>query len=1322
MLSEGVVAARFEIEERVGSGGMASIYRAKDRLTGELVAIKVLRGTAYADRFLREARLLSELKHPAIVRYIDHGSTEQGELFLAMEWLAGEDLAERLKRGALPVDEALALTARVVDALAFAHGRGVVHRDLKPANLFLPGGDVQKTKILDFGIAHIANETWRVTQTGLMLGTPGYMAPEQASGSKAIESRADIFSLGCVLYHCLAGCPPFAGVDLLGMLARLILEEPPRLCERNPNLPPALDALVAQMMAKSPADRPASASALTRAIERIRASAPLDPEAPVSSAPPGRVLTAEEQRLVSVVVIAPRLITPDAPTVPVPLDRLELTRLAAGVQLFGASVTPLADGSLVANLTTRGEPTDQAAQAARCALAMRAELPDREIVVATGRSSPQKRQLFGEVIDRAGAMLRDASAQPSDGPAMQPREASLGPPRVRLDEITAGLLGSQFEIGGDARSLFLLREREPLEAATRTLLGKPTPCVGRERELTTLSAIYAECTSESVARAALVIAPAGIGKSRLRHEFLRRVEDRGEPVEIWSARGDPMSMGSPLALLRQGLERGLGLRVGDPPVVRHKRLRARLSRHIDERKLPRVADFLGELCGAPSLSEESIELRAARQDPLLMGDQMQRAFDEFLTAECAVQPVIIVLEDLHWGDLPTVQWIDAALRSLTERPLMVLALARPEVHDLFPRLFADRSALEIRLSELTPKSSEKLCRQVLGAKARPETVAAIVERAAGNAFYLEEMIRAVAEGRGDKFPDTVLAVAEARLDQLEPDARRVLRAASLFGQVFWTGGVAALLGDKGAVRVDEWLVELGEREVLVRRRGRKFAGEQEYAFRHALVRDAAYAMLTESDRTLGHRLAANWLEQAGETDPVILAEHREKAGEPARAITWYVRAAEQALSGNDFGAVLKRAKRGIECGAVGDALGALFLVQAEAHRWIGNTAEAITCAEEAMQRLTRGSPRWFTALAGLAEARARIGKYAALVPLAEELRRIDPATAKTEPQAAPNSSPGWGPYVITCARVAHQLLLGEGYLADADSLLAAAEAAASRASPKEPAMVVALSRTRAFRALSTGDVGSFLDFMKTYAESGERVGDTRVALMARGHMAYAHIQLGAYEIAELALREVLATAERMGMRGLSAWAQHNLGLALAHQGAFEEAHAVLTPALKLSVAQHHRKLECTCRSYLALLLLRENDLAGAEREARAATLIPGLTSSPRALALGMLARVLLTQGRAEEALPTAEEAMGLLQGPTSAEEGETMIHLAHIEALVANARPDEARAALGRARERLFSRAAKITDPALRVSFLHRVSDNARLLELGRAFLGAPAS
>ncbi|HEY4120956.1 MAG TPA: AAA family ATPase, partial [Byssovorax sp.] len=659
---------------------------------------------------------------------------------------------------------------------------------------------------------------------------------------------------------------------------------------------------------------------------------------------------------------------------------------------------------------------------------------------------------FGEVIDRAALLLRRSVAARADaaGAALTRTMGAVAPPRCRLDDVTAGLLDNRFEIGGDALSLFVAGEREELEDQARTLLGKLTPCVGRDRELAILDATFDECASESVPRAVVVTAAVGVGKSRLRHEFVRRLQQRHggersvtatpssqvdatplsraaitnpttgrEGVDVWLARGDPMGMGSPFRMVGQLVRRTAGLLDGESLSVRRQKIRARVARHIEGEAAARVSEFLGELCGVPFPDDESVQLRAARQDPTRMGDQMRRAFEDFLSFETAHRPVLVIFEDMHWGDLPSAQWIDGALRTLEDRPLMVLALARPEVNDLFPQLWQNRGGQTIVLGELGKKASEKLVRNALGDRIKPEVVAEIIERAGGNAFYLEEMVRAVAEGRGDRLPATVLAMVQARLDRLEPDARRVLRAASVFGQVFWRGGVAALLGDDEAVRPAEWLDELVKREVIALRPAEKFPHDQEYAFRNAPMRDAAYESFTPEDRVLGHKLAAAWLEGAGEADAVVLAEHLEHGGEAARAVTFYAQAAAHALEGNDFQAALARAARGVACGAEGETRAELALVQAEVHKLTGDNVEAERRYADALALLPRGAPAWFKAIGDLATVRAKMGQHEPVLALGRELAQMQPSGA---------------PFVGATARVAIQLL-HTGHLDAADQLL-----------------------------------------------------------------------------------------------------------------------------------------------------------------------------------------------------------------------------------------------------------------------------------------------
>ena len=269
-----VLGDRFEMEHQVRAGGMGHVFRALDRLSGETVAVKVIAGTRehHAARFIREVELLSELCHPGIVRYISHGATPSGKLFLVMEWLDGEDLWRHLKRESLTMSDSVTLATRVAEALGAAHARGIVHRDLKPSNLFLCDGRIDRVKVLDFGIAHKEGLT-QLTETGTMLGTPGYMAPEQARGDAVVDARADVFALGCVLFQCLSGAPPFEANSVVGLLGKILFGEVPRVSALWPDVPEDLEALVARMLAKDPMLRPSDGANLAAAL------AALDPRA-----------------------------------------------------------------------------------------------------------------------------------------------------------------------------------------------------------------------------------------------------------------------------------------------------------------------------------------------------------------------------------------------------------------------------------------------------------------------------------------------------------------------------------------------------------------------------------------------------------------------------------------------------------------------------------------------------------------------------------------------------------------------------------------------------------------------------------------------------------------------------------------------------------------------------------------------------------------------------------------------------------------------------------------------------------------------------------
>jgi eukaryotic-like serine/threonine-protein kinase len=264
-----VLAERYELEELVGSGGMSSVYRARDRVLERKVALKVLHQQfttedEYVERFRREARMVAGLVHQNIVTVIDRGE-DSGCPFIVFEFVDGENLKQLVNReGPLPVDRAVELAVQIARGLSFAHTNGYVHRDVKPQNVLLNGDG--EAKVTDFGIARSLDVKHGVTQTGTVLGTSDYIAPEQAQGQR-VDEHTDVYSLGIVLYELLTGELPFSGDNFVAVAMRHINEAPPAVSALRPEVPPRLDAAVARALAKRPGDRFATMADLGRELE-----------------------------------------------------------------------------------------------------------------------------------------------------------------------------------------------------------------------------------------------------------------------------------------------------------------------------------------------------------------------------------------------------------------------------------------------------------------------------------------------------------------------------------------------------------------------------------------------------------------------------------------------------------------------------------------------------------------------------------------------------------------------------------------------------------------------------------------------------------------------------------------------------------------------------------------------------------------------------------------------------------------------------------------------------------------------------------------------
>ena len=1311
-----LIGDRFEIEQHVASGGMGHVFRARDVQSGAQVAVKMMVGdvASHIARFDRESRVLAKLSHPGIVRYVAHGLTASGEPYLVMEWLDGEDLSRRLARGKLTIEDSIKLATRVAEALSAAHARDVVHRDLKPSNIFLVDRRIDRAKVLDFGIARLESGT-RVTRTGVIVGTLGYMAPEQAGIDRVVDASADVFSLGCVLFECLTGAPVFKADHPMALLTKLLFAEPPRLSEVLPAAPASLDALLRRMLAKDPAERPEHGHALAEALATLGSHV-----AARSSVQLPMALTLDEQRMISVVLVAaqggeassnaptlaedgrvsqnpPTLsegerVSQNPPTLMAQVAQLE-HQLQQDAAPWGGRLKQLWDGSVVVAIGGAGLAMDQAAQAARCALWLRARAAGRLMALATGRGHRTTNMPAAETIDRAAEMLVSSAADAGDG--------------IAIDEVTARLLDARFDVRERDRGYVLHGEHELIEG-TRMLLGRATPCVGRELELGTLEQLFDECTEEPAARAAIVTAPPGAGKSRLAQEFLRSVRARGEPVLVRVGRGEPHRAGSAFGLLSQILRSACEILDSEPLDIQQKKLVARVTARIDVSERQRVTEFLGEIAATPFPADDSLSLRGARQDAQLMKEQMRAAFLEFLKAETEAHPVLLVLEDIHWGDRPTVQFLDLALRDLRDRPLFVLAMARPEVHELFPELWAERSIQELPLKQLGKKPSERLVRYVLGDNTGRELIDRLVRLSEGNAFYLEELIRATAEGQRGDLPETLVTMVQARLAALDDDARRILRAAAIFGEVFWSGALARLLGIAShATEMGPRLEALTNGELIIKRKQSRFVGEEEYAFHHALLREGAYTMLTDEDRVLGHRLAGEWLEQHGEQDPLLLAEHFERGGDGRRAGQHYLRAAEQASRGGDVAAVIARAKRALGDGMPDELRTRCLGMLCELHYFrMELQSDALSYAEEVLRVAQPGSGPWSQGMLIKNICSIQAGNL-------DEFVTLLGVTGETSP--APGAVTPWA----LCVATGIFLLDLLGRSRAANHLVHKLAAAVRAAGDQEPIasaffyVILAIRMAYAEDAPMTG-----LEHAETFLHISEAVGHRRNVELAKNFIGMNRWYLGALAGTERMIMDVTLPDSDAGLA--SSHRPFALAWLLADRGSFDEARRW---ADRLAEAGRTRRVpldEGRGQWALAEVLRRAGELEAADAEIRAAlaTLrmaapldVPGV--------LATLAALRLAQGKTAEALAAAQE--GLAKYEAMAACGffrGAFLRLVHAECLEASGDHEAAKAAIASARERLFAIAAKIGALEYRKSFLESVPENRRTLELARQWAG----
>ncbi|EYF02811.1 Hypothetical protein CAP_6546 [Chondromyces apiculatus DSM 436] len=1295
------------IDARAGSGGMGDIYKGVDRETGGQVAIKLLRPTASPHeraRFAREVAVLADLRHPNIVQYIAHGTWRDDRLFFAMEWLDGEDLGQRQRRAPLGMRDAVEVVRRSAAAMAAIHARGVVHRDLKMSNIFLLRGRGTAVKLIDFGVVKPQVPDEYPTERGTIIGTPHFMAPEQAKG-EPIDVRADVYSLGAVLFRLVTGRNVFETEHVIALLGRLVLEDPPRAQQIRFDVPEALDEVISNCLARDRDARYEDGGELARILARVAAQVlNNDPPATDRSASAIRRATqipeskplSSSQPLSSTSGVNSELGTPSRPGVSerrvvacvlYDLGGAELSPdLHATLRdVLGddARLEPLAGNQLVAVLGVDRSRGDEPLRAARAALTVARALPGARVALAIGRATRAtggRQSITGEALERAARQLEAAA-----------------PGTVRVDGAATAALAGRFVVQEDPKGGVLLHE-DTLGLDGRRLIGRPSPTIGRDHELTLLQGIYSDILTDGTPRAAVVTGPAGIGKSRVRSELVQRLEASPKPPLVMLCRGDPMSRGASISALGRALRALMGIHDGESADEQMQKVAYHVSTRLP-RTLRFLSAFLGEIIGVPFPDENDEPLRAARGSAQIMQSRMRMALEAYIRSQAERAPLVVVIEDLHWVDDTTIDLVDWLL-GCTDLRFGVLAFARPEIDTRLPTLWERRNLTRLTLPPLSPHAAERLVAAVLPR----ETTAmrtALVQRAGGNALFLEELVRSAAEGRDD-VPLTVQSLVQLRLDRLSPDAREVLRAASVFGQCFWTAGVATLLERSATAE----LTALEASEIITRQPESRIANHVEWMFCQALVRDVVYASLLDEDRAALHLSASAWLEAVGDVDAALIAHHADAGGDRTRAAVLYAHATHHAITrGAQLVTALELASRGLACGASGELRAGLLLDKAHAHAGMGQLHEGIQAAQEAASLAAPSSDLWGEAHRLAAGTLMEAGLSADGDALAAWAAR---------PDVAPGLSPS--------LRAALLAVRVRG-LVDLDRPREALDVArhavdTARASGSPVAVTRALDAL--LFAMPPGEISDAITTGLSLVQAAEDAGDALIATRARLNTASLLNQVGLFEDAQTLLTRALGDARSRRMRILEAAALHNLGMTHARLGDLDSGIEHERQAGLIADECQAARLRIQTRTYEVIFLIWRGAPGDMATALSLATRLCDETSRYPALqvtAWFTLARAQLTRRAYEGALVAAREAYQRLAGGPI-EEWEEYTRLTLVEALIATGHLTEADAILDEAFHILLERAKRIHNPYQRSAFLRRNDEIDRLLHLARERLG----
>ncbi len=943
---------KYQIVSVLGQGAMGVVLKAHDPTIERDVAIKVLAEHLAADatalgRFLAEARAVGKINHPNVMAIYE--ICQEGPIhYLVLEYVAGGSVDDRLTaRNSLSVFEATQVLMDACKGVGAAHAAGLIHRDIKPAN-FMRTAD-GAIKVADFGLAKAAASSDRgLTRVGMIVGTPLFMSPEQCQ-AKALDQRSDIYSLGATYYTLLTGKDPYQEAENVTQLMYLHCHGPmldPRSV--NATIPESSSRIVARAMAKEPAERYQFAAEMLADLQAVAAT--LTGEMPVGTAtaesrgaraPSSRadLLTrsssrqrtqSAERRQVTVLVSACDLFESEAYLGLDTEDQAQILRAFQetcdqAVRHFDGRVVQCNEQGLLACFGYPVAYEDAACRAARAGLRLLDDMKALGGPLRNLKPTPWIGLHTGPAIVE---MKEDAVSLVGDARNIAVRLKEVAAPgQVICTEAAHRLFQGQFQcaglgrrtIAGVARPVTLFQVERIAVAGSLLEVSAPaglSPLTGRDHELSLLKDRW-EQAQEGMGQVVLLVGEPGLGKSRLVHtlkEYVLGQMVEGEvdaPVIEW--RCSPHYQNTGLHPAIDFYERALGFRLEEPPQDRFDRMLHRVAQYGLAR--PEVVPLWASLLSLPTPDRfPPLSLPPARQR-----EETFRLMLEWLHMRATRGPILFVVEDLHWVDASTLEFLGQFLAEFPHDRILTLLTFRPEFKPPWTALDHQTS---LSLTRLSRRQVGELMRKKAGGSLPEAVIEQVYNRAGGVPLFVEEFTKMLPESNvldqtgmgglpgstlfGHEIPSTLQDLVMARLDRME-GGRELAQLAAVLGREFSHELLAAvslmsadgLSAGRQAVVMDEptlqaELAKLAQAEILYAK-GRP--PRCTYIFKHALLEDALYNALVKARRQQFHRRIGEVLEaqfpQTAKTQPELLGHHFTEAGLTEKAIGYWLQAGQR---------------------------------------------------------------------------------------------------------------------------------------------------------------------------------------------------------------------------------------------------------------------------------------------------------------------------------------------------------------------------------------------------------------------------------------------